>query len=150
MNAQRGLSAYSECIARIAASISAERFAVWCGSGISVPSGLPIVKDFIEKLLQIIPLEDQERKLITRLVPDQTPFEKFMECVFETMSVAAKTTFLSDFFSIGAPAIGHHFIAALVKRGWLQTIATTNFDRHLPFTSSWSSPVTDCVETAVC
>ena len=131
MNAQRGLSPYSECIARIAASISAGKFAVWCGSGISVPSGLPIVEPFINELLQIIPLEDQEKKLIASLVPNHTPFEKFMECLFETMSVAEKTTFLSEFFSIGTPAIGHHFIVALVKRGWIQTIATTNFDRHL-------------------
>jgi tetratricopeptide (TPR) repeat protein len=103
---------------------------VWCGAGISVASGLPVVRDFVAAILNHTDLASDERARIAEAVPSRLPFERLMEVVLEGMDVTARREVLAV-FGAGQPSRHHVFIARLAKRGMLKAIFTTNFDPHL-------------------
>jgi tetratricopeptide (TPR) repeat protein len=97
------------------------RVAVFCGAGISIASGIPSAKALQRALLSKLPASKLET---TRLVENDLPFEAFME----VLSRATNLKPLLDVFAGRGPTAAHVLLADLVARGWVRTIATTNFD----------------------
>jgi tetratricopeptide (TPR) repeat protein len=106
------------------------RLAVFCGAGISKPSGLPDAVQMVRAILDWTSMSAAEKDWIASVVPSKLPFERLMETVLDAMGERDKRDFLSV-FRLGQPAIVHSFIAAASKRGHLNDIFTTNFDCHI-------------------
>lgn len=104
--------------------------AVWCGAGISIPSGLPGAIELINELLINTQLKPDEQEKIMEIVPSRLPFERLMEVVLGTMDNVAQKQLL-DLFLLGNPSIYHLFLARLARLGMLRIICTTNFDIHI-------------------
>ena len=121
---------YNQLIKKMADGFRCGSMAVWCGAGISIPSGLPTAKALVNELLSNTTLSSKERELIARIVPEHLPFERFMETILDTMDETAQGQLLS-LFSLGEPSQAHCFLAELAKRGMITTICTTNFDTHI-------------------
>jgi NAD-dependent SIR2 family protein deacetylase len=99
---------------------------VFCGSGISRNSGLPVVKELIPYILQKLDVSEDDKKLI--LDKDnypKIPFEAFMQILHDNIFFDN----LIDIFNKGEPNVNHLLLAKLIKTGKLRTIVTTNFDR---------------------
>ena len=104
-----------------------EEMVLFTGAGISKSSGLPLVKNLEEIMLELIGMNEKNRKTVLTM---QTPFEAFMQTFSDFIN-------LRDFFGIftlADPDFDHMFIARLSKVGKLKVIITTNFD--------------DCIEKA--
>lgn len=121
---------YEDLIKKIANGFRNETLAVWCGAGISIPSGLPAAKSLVLELLSNTRLSHEEQDLIASIVPEHLPFERLMETILDTMDETAQNQLLS-IFSLGKPSQAHIFLAKLAKRGMATTICTTNFDTHI-------------------
>lgn len=113
------------------------RLFVFCGAGISLPSGIPTVGSVDDRgvlhdgiqtcLMRKLGFRTTEIKRYLGLIP----FEAFLQALFDNHMPLA--TFSRLFHTEATYA--HHFLAELLRRGMLSTIGTTNFDT--------------CIETAV-
>jgi tetratricopeptide (TPR) repeat protein len=108
----------------ISEQLRLRKMAVFCGAGISYNSGVPLVNEIKEAILDKLALKKEDHN---NLLDFQMPFELFMETVI-THSGNNK---LFDLFEIGKPNTNHHFIAELSRLGMLKYVITTNFDNHL-------------------
>jgi len=101
--------------------IKNKELVVFCGAGISKNSGIPLVYDIKSTILESLKLS---RKEIELLINSNLPFESFMEPLIEGHS----RNLLFNIYFGKTPNANHHFLAQLAKRGYLNTILTTNFD----------------------
>ncbi len=108
-------------ISKLVKELEGGNVAIFCGAGISIPSGLPSSSDLIENILEKVHISDKGPKDIL----DFIPFERF----FETLLESSLSTEIINLFEIGRPNINHFLIAKLAKAGLLKTICTTNFDK---------------------
>ncbi len=102
--------------------------AVFCGAGISLHSGIPIVYPFLEELYTNLGLEGEEKEA---LLKHRQPFEKIMQLFLENFGEATETLLWDAFdnkLNSLRPAPSHHWLADLAKQGKVQLICTTNFD----------------------
>lgn len=128
---------FNELIEKIESGFRGGSIAVWCGAGVSMPSGLPGAQQLVKEILAVTHLTTGERGQIEASVfgvpgkeSGQLPFERFMEVVLDTMDEAAQNNLLK-LFTLGQPSLYHRFLARLAKLGMLKTIYTTNFDLHI-------------------
>lgn len=98
--------------------------AIFCGAGISFNSGIPLVHDFVTKVLEYLDVPDMD---IKKILDSNLPFESFIESLMEETDINE----ILDIFSCGSPNTTHFFIARLIKLGLVKTILTTNFDTLL-------------------
>jgi len=112
---------YSDVLKEILEGIKNKEFAVFCGAGISLNSGLPLANTLKQDLLEKL-TEDKED--IKKIIGSNLPFEAFMEVLAENSNISK----ILDIFKNGEPNANHIFIAKLAKTGLIKTIATTNFD----------------------
>ena len=103
---------------------------VWCGAGISIPSGMPGAVELVKALLARTRLTPKQRDQIANIVPNRLPFERLMEVVLDAMDEPAQRSLLK-LFRLGQPNAYHMFLAALAKQGLVRTFYTTNFDTHI-------------------
>lgn len=108
-------------ITEISKQIKLQECAIFCGAGISLNSGLPIVTQFLNYVLDSINVEKTE---IDKILNSNLPFESFIQTIKEESNI----DHILDIFSKGEPNTNHLFIAELVKQGNLKNIFTTNFD----------------------
>lgn len=108
-------------ITEIIENINLQECAIFCGAGISLNSGLPIVNQFLNYLLESINIEVAD---IEKILNSNLPFESFIQTIKEETNI----DHILDIFSKGEPNTNHLFIAELVKQGNLKNIFTTNFD----------------------
>ena len=101
-----------------------KKISIFCGAGISLNSGVPLVKDIKSKILSTLQLEKSD---LDFLMDYRMPFELFVECLIENSS----NSVLLDLFEIGSYNTTHLFIAQLAREGYLKNIVTTNFDNFL-------------------
>lgn len=97
------------------------RAAVFCGAGISAPSGIPLAGALVEATLEVLEATPEEKR---HLGVNALPFETFME----TLRLEGTHEDHLLLFREGSPAPAHLLFAALAARQWLRTICTTNFD----------------------
>lgn len=102
-------------------SIKSGSVAVFCGAGISFPSGLPTVDEFTPYMLDRLGLTDREKKIFQN---SKLPFEAFIEVI----AGGSDPNKIFDIFALGKPNAGHVLLAKLAKAGLVNTICTTNFD----------------------
>jgi len=121
---------FNELVDKIVTDFSNGSLAVWCGAGVSIPSGLPNAKELVKELLLNTQLKLDEQERISGIVPSKLPFERLMEVVLGTMDNVAQKQLL-NMFSLGQPSIYHLFLARLARLGMLKIICTTNFDTHI-------------------
>jgi len=99
---------------------------VFCGAGISMNSGLPIVSQLVPYILDKLEVTEDTRILITdNFNNPKIPFEAFMEVVIRN-SISDR---IMDIYNQGEPNANHILIAKLIKAGKIKTIVTTNFDK---------------------
>lgn len=95
---------------------------ILCGAGISWNSGLPLadhlIKYFLEKMEADTHLFSQAIKQV------HLPFEAFMEIVLGFSSDLSVLNLFLD----GEPNLNHLFCAHLARKGYVNSIFTTNFD----------------------
>ena len=99
-------------------------YSVFCGAGISVNSGIPIVVTLQSYLLRKLGIPDNNIELILN---SGMPFEVFMETINELSDISA----LLCIFDVGQPNHTHKFLANEIRRGRVSCVLTTNFDCHL-------------------
>ena len=126
----RELTSFPSLVDKIVTDLRSGSFAVWCGAGISIPSGLPKADDLIKELLLNTRLNPDEQERISKIVPSRLPFERLMEVILGTMDNVAQKQLL-DLFLLGKPSTYHLFLARLARLGMLKIICTTNFDTHI-------------------
>ncbi len=101
--------------------IQHRNMAVFCGAGLSAPSGLPLAKEIINRIIELLELTTDEKEAFLR---SGIPFEAFME----VLSEESYCDHLFEIFEGGEPGKGHVLLAKLAKAGFINTIYTTNFD----------------------
>jgi tetratricopeptide (TPR) repeat protein len=118
-----------QALDKIVSGLNSKETVVWCGSGISKNSGIPVVGQFLEYLLTRIEIEDQDKKAILN---SNLPFEKFMEIISET----TRADRLFDIYDADRPRenyirpdANHVLLAKLARERKIKVIVTTNFDR---------------------
>jgi tetratricopeptide (TPR) repeat protein len=121
---------FNELAEKISKDLTNGSLAVWCGAGISWSSGLPLAEELVGALLLNTQLNPDEQERISKIVPNQLPFERLMEVILDTMDTVAQKQLL-DLFTLGNPSIYHLFLARLARQGMLKAICTTNFDTHI-------------------
>jgi tetratricopeptide (TPR) repeat protein len=102
-------------------AVARSEFAVFCGAGISVHSGMPTAGQLVARILRHLPMSDEDRDAIHSSI---LPFEAFLD----TLNVGADLTPLLTLFKSGSPNANHRALARLAKKGYIHTICTTNFD----------------------
>ena len=104
--------------------ILSKKCILFCGAGISLKSGIPLVHDIKSTILSKLNLEKDDIKYLQDY---SMPFELFMECIFEH----SMNKSLLQLFKIGEPNSNHYLIAQLIKSKFLNTVLTTNFDNFV-------------------
>ena len=104
--------------------IKEEKLVIFCGSGISYNSGLPLAGGLRRAILEKLPIEEKE---ISEIIESNLPFEVFMEVLAHNSDISE----ILDIFKDGEPNTNHILIARLAKKGYFKIIFTTNFDMLL-------------------
>jgi tetratricopeptide (TPR) repeat protein len=97
------------------------RFAIFCGAGISKNSGLPQANALECSILENLEMEKEDRE---GFVLTKRPFEAFMETISDNLDISD----LLKLFTLAKPNSTHRLIAILAKMGIVQMLITTNFD----------------------
>lgn len=105
-------------------SIEAREVAVFCGAGISLNSGLPLVPHFIRTVLERLGAAESD---VRAVLDSALPFEAFVQILENCSDIAELLTI----FELGTPNPTHLFLADVAKAGYVRAIATTNFDSLL-------------------
>jgi len=109
----------------LATKFAKNKIVVFCGAGISFNSGIPLVKDFVTQILKLMQFTSGEIEIIKRSMQTDLTFEAFIEIFHEASSISR----LLDVYNVKQPNTNHILLAKLVKKGFLKTICTTNFDQ---------------------
>ena len=110
-----------ELFDRLVDAFEGGRAAVFCGAGISAPSGIPLAGALVDAALEALEATAEERQHIGAAA---LPFEAFME----TLRLEGTHEDHLLIFREGSPAPAHALFAALAAKGRLRTLCTTNFD----------------------
>lgn len=94
---------------------------IFCGAGISVNSGLPSARPFMDAVLRELNASEDEIELMRK---EPIPFESFMGILQESCSI----DLLLDIFGEGEPNVNHMLMANLMDAGKVDLVVTTNFD----------------------
>lgn len=98
---------------------------IFCGSGISKDSGIPIVNQLVPYILNKFGLSKEEyNRMLNEDKSLQIPFEAFIEIINSNCQINK----LLEIFSKGIPNTNHLLLSNLIKEGKLKTVITTNFD----------------------
>jgi tetratricopeptide (TPR) repeat protein len=111
-------------ISEIRKSIREKGLVLFCGSGISKNSGLPLAGELTQCILEKLLIDKGDKK---KTIVDSNlslPFEAFMETILENTDIST----ILEIFQNGEPNTNHILLAKLAKKGYLKTIFTTNFD----------------------
>jgi tetratricopeptide (TPR) repeat protein/NAD-dependent SIR2 family protein deacetylase len=111
----------SSFIEQVIGDLRQRKLAVFCGAGVSLRSGVPIVGPLVLKILNSL---GTERSIYDKISTSSIPFEAFIETIAKEVSI----TRLLDVFDADCPNSTHHLIARLAVQGAIDTIVTTNFD----------------------
>lgn len=106
----------------------------FCGAGVSLNSGLPIIygskykknktvyySGIADNILQQLGMNEVEIDIIKN---SNIPFE----FIIESLAKETNINKILEIFQLGEPNTNHFLIAKLAKKGYLKTICTTNFD----------------------
>lgn len=110
-----------ETISSISEQLKLKETAIFCGAGISYNSGLPLVNDLMKYILNTIGVNNVD---VDKLLQSSLPFEAFIQ----TLKDEASVDDILDIFSKGEPNANHELIAELLKRRFIKSVMTTNFD----------------------
>jgi len=113
-------------IGELISNIKACRTVFFCGAGISRNSGLPIVNQLVPYILNKLGLPNDDIQLICD--SDNClciPFELFIERI----QANCDPELIYDIYQLGEPNSNHILLARLIKKGYLKTIVTMNFDK---------------------
>jgi hypothetical protein len=127
---------YSYVVEEIIEGFRLRKLSLWVGSGISrdPPAALPLANELKSYVLrQVCDTKDLREVYENRLMDEKDigtkirsyPLEAFIERISETHSILDS---IAKLFRLGDPNDNHNTIAALVKKGLLRDILTTNFD----------------------
>lgn len=108
-------------IKEIAENILTGKAAFFCGAGISLNSGVPMVKVLLSSVLNKLGLEKEKSDL---LINSNLPFEAYMESIIDNMD----THEFYKIFKNKKPSSTHYFLAQCLLRFHNKNIVTTNFD----------------------
>jgi len=120
----------AEAIEQLIGSIRKGRTVVFCGAGISLHSGIPLVGQLVPYVLDKLAVERQS--VLDDRGGLKIPFEALVQVL---VSGSQADRFLDIFGTEDAsedvlcPNLNHILLSGLVKVGHLKTIVTTNFDR---------------------
>jgi tetratricopeptide (TPR) repeat protein len=112
------------------ASIQTGSTVVFCGAGISLHSGIPLVGQLLPYVLDKLAVPPQA--VFDHNGELQVPFEALVAILMggsrteRLLDIFGKEDPSEDFLK---PNLNHIFLARLARAGHLQTIVTTNFDR---------------------
>ncbi|MCC4765730.1 tetratricopeptide repeat protein [Methanosarcina sp. DH1] len=95
--------------------------AVFCGSGISRNSGMPMVNVLIQYIIQKLGIDTVDEDVILK---SDLPFEAIMEILSRTLDIED----IIKAYQFGEPNADHILIARLARLGVVRKIYTTNFD----------------------
>lgn len=95
--------------------------ALFCGAGISANSGMPTARELIDRLADALQCEAQDRAALSI---DRLPFEAFLQILSE----GAPLEPMIGLYKASRPTGAHRLVARLVRRGYLRSVFTTNFD----------------------
>jgi FOG: TPR repeat len=112
------------CLDEILKSLKDRRLVAFCGAGVSVNSGLPQVSGLVDAILERLPIPPDARRIV---LDSSLPFEAFIEALSGNTNIDP----LLAVFSRGQPNSTHLLLAKLARSGFIRTICTTNFDRHI-------------------
>lgn len=114
----------------IQSKIDKNSLSVFCGAGISVPSGIPTVIPLIKNLLR--QLDCSETDLLSFLKNNDfpIPFESIIQVLRETLVYQENKPFLPEFVRLfdAKSNANHYLLAQLFEQQKIKTIITTNFD----------------------
>jgi tetratricopeptide (TPR) repeat protein len=109
---------------KIIEDVIANDSVIFCGAGISRHSGIPVVNEFINYVLEKISSPEDDKNIFFNETNLRIPFESFIQILKENSNI----TELLNVFSFGEPNSNHLLIASLIKAGKIKTVVTTNFD----------------------
>lgn len=110
-----------EQISDVSKMLKLQETAIFCGAGISYNSGLPLAKDLIGYILNVLGVNDSDAE---KILCSNLPFESFIQILSDEGSIDS----ILEIFEKGEPNTNHTLIAELVKLNQVKTILTTNFD----------------------
>lgn len=99
--------------------------AIFCGAGISFNSGIPTISHFNSELLKSIGANQEEKE---KIVNSGMPFESLMAILLNSCK---NLELLLNIFNKGEFNHFHIMLAKLASAGYVKTIYTTNFDKHI-------------------
>jgi NAD-dependent SIR2 family protein deacetylase len=112
----------SNIVENLCQSICSGEIVVLCGAGISRESGLPIVNELVPFILRKLGASAEEEISLKKV---RLPFESFID----TLAAETNISQLLNIYRGGTPNATHTLLAKLMKRGYLKTICSMNFDR---------------------
>ena len=126
----------------------AQPFTLFVGSMISCtsPAKAPSVKEIrdslFEELRDVVPEKNGLKKDVVEALGDEAavrrreaiPFESLWERVARVTDTNFVTDTLKRLYTGGNPNTNHEAIAYLVRRGYIQTLLTTNYDEYVEAT----------------
>ena len=87
----------SEFVSKLVKELESGNVAIFCGAGISIPSGLPSSLNLIKNILNKVHISDKTPDDILKVIP----FERFFELLLES-SLSKE---IIDLFEIGRPNV---------------------------------------------
>lgn len=112
----------TEFIPLLTKAIKNRSTVVFCGSGISLHSGLPLANTLVKYVLAKLCISEKD---IETILNAALPFESFMELLKRESNIES----LLSIFEYGEPNTNNILLAKLARAGYLKTICTTNFDQ---------------------
>lgn len=101
-----------------------KKVAILCGAGISFNSGAPTVIPYLKEFLKKMEMEQTD---IDTVLSANIPFELVNEIV-DITTINILKPLLTGMFSGLEPNLNHFLLANLIKKNFLNSILTTNFD----------------------
>lgn len=118
------MSAVDDVLAGLIDSFRNREVWIFAGAGISVSSGLPVVRQLVPYVLRKLGVSGRDVETYTA---SGFCFEEFLQIVLQN-SDPEDAPELLDLFREGQPNANHHLLAKLAKSGYATTVITTNFD----------------------
>lgn len=120
----------SESVKLIQSKIDEKTLSVFCGAGISVPSGIPTVIPLIRELLCQLNCSQDDLQSFLKNDDLPIPFESIIQVLKETLLYDGNKPFLPEFVRLfnAKPNSNHHLLAQLLEQKKINNIITTNFD----------------------
>lgn len=114
----------------IKSSIDDGSLSIFCGAGISIPSGIPSVLPLVQKLLSLLNCSEKDIQNFLKDGELPIPFESIIQDLKENLTFENGNQFLSEFTKLfhAKPNQTHFLLANLLHRKLVKNVITTNFD----------------------